>query len=124
MPLSPRGVDVWLAEQPKDSAVIDLPLEQTFRMIQNYYKTVHQHPTVFGPIGDAFYPPIFEARRAALVDFPSASSVAALREWRVGHVFLTPSLIPDWPAYQQSVQAMTGLQFDREIDGVHVYLVR
>jgi len=124
MPLSPRGVDLWLAQQPKDSAVIDLPLEQTFRLIQNYYKTVHQHPTAFGPIGDAFNPPIFDARRAALTGFPSEESVAALRDWRVRYVLLTPSEIPDWPAYRVKVESVAALQFDREIDGVQVYLVQ
>ena len=123
MPLQPRGVDHWLAAQPKDAAMIELPLEQTFRLIQNYYKTIHEHPTAFGPIGDAFTLPIDLARRAALADFPSASSVAALREWRVRHVLFTPREIPDWPAYKQKLDA-SELAFDREIEGVHVYLVR
>jgi hypothetical protein len=124
IPLVPRAVDLWVAQQPPDAVVIDLPLEQTFRLIQNYYKTVHQHPTVFGPIGDAYYPPIFDARRVALEDFPSPSSVAALREWRVRYVLFTPSQIRDWTAYKQKVDAAPGLAFDREIDGVQVYTLR
>jgi len=78
IPMTPRGVDLWLADQPKDTAVIDLPLEQTFRLMQNYYKTVHEHPTAFGPIGDAFNPPVFDARRTAMTDFPSDAGVAVL----------------------------------------------
>jgi hypothetical protein len=124
MPLSPRGVDLWLARQPPDAVVIDLPLEQTFRLIQNYYKTIHQHPTAFGPIGDAFSPPVLDTRRAALMDFPSPASVAALQEWRVRYVLFTPSQIADWPAYKQKVDAAPGLAFDREIDGVQVYALR
>jgi hypothetical protein len=121
MPLVPRAVDLWLAQQPPNAAVIDLPLDQTLRLIQNYYKTVHQHPTAFGPIGDAFSPPIFDARKAALADFPSASSVAALREWQVRYVLLTPSQIPGWTAFKQKVDAVPALKFDREIGGVQVY---
>jgi hypothetical protein len=124
MPLSPRGVDKWLAQQPRDAAVVELPFEQTFRLIQNYYKTIHEYPTAFGPVGDAFNPPVFETRRAALADFPSEQSVAALREWRVRYVLFTPSQIPDWAAYRQKVDAAPGLAFDREIEGVVVYLVR
>lgn len=124
MPIQPRAVDQWLAGQPKDTAVIDLPLEQTFRPIQNYYKTIHQHPTAFGQIGDAFVLPIDVTRRDALKDFPSAGSMAALREWRVRHVLLTPALIPNWAALKQQVDATAGLVFDREIDGVLVYLIQ
>jgi hypothetical protein len=124
MPMTPRGVDLWLAQQPPDVAVIDLPLEQTFRPLQNYYKTVHQHPTAFGPVGDGFMPPIFEARKAAVADFPSTASVAALREWRVRYVLLTPSQIPDWPAFKQKIEASPGLRFDREIEDVQVYALR
>ncbi len=123
LPLSPRGVDLWLAQQPPDAAVIDLPLDQTLRLIQNYYKTIHQHPTAFGPIGDAFSPPIFDTRKAALADFPSTASVAALHEWHVRYVLFTPSQIPDWAAYKQKVDAAPGLKFDREIDGVQVYVL-
>lgn len=121
MPVAPRAVDQWLATQPKDAAVIDLPVEQTFRLIQNYYKTVHEMPTPFGRVGDAFEPYILKERREVLKEFPSDRSIAALRDWRVRHVLFTPALIPDWPAFKARVDGFADLKPDREIDGVVVY---
>jgi len=121
--LRPRAVDVWLAQQAQPGAVAELPLESGFMPIQDYYKTIHQRPTIFGPVGDSFYPPMFEPRRAALADFPSDSSVATLSGWGVRYVLFTPSIIAGWPALKEKVDAQAGLRFDREIDGVLVYLV-
>jgi hypothetical protein len=123
IPMAPRAVDVWLRQQPKDAAVIDLPLEQAVRYVQNYYKTVHEQPTVFGRIGDAFEPEIAKQRSEVLKEFPSERSIAGLREWRVRYVLLTPTLIPDWLSYQQKVEALAELKFDREIEGVRVYRI-
>jgi len=124
MALSPRPVDQWLARQRPDGAVIDLPLEQTFRPLQNYYKTVHQQPTAFGPAEDGFMPKIFDVRKAALADFPSAASVAALHDWQVRRVLFTPAEIPNWPHYKQRIDATPGLTFEGEIGGVLVYDVK
>ncbi|MCX6546033.1 MAG: hypothetical protein NTV05_16680 [Acidobacteria bacterium] len=124
MALRPRGVDVWLAQQAQPGAVAELPLESAFLPIQDYYKTIHQRPTIFGPVGDSFFPPLFEPRKAALADFPSDPSVAALRSWGVRYVLFTPSIIGGWATLKQKVDAQPGLSFDREIDGVLVYLIR
>ena len=120
--LEPRPADVWLAQHP-GGAVVELPLEQTFRSVQDYYKTVHGHPTVFGPVGDGFMPPILWERRVALADFPSDASIAALHEWKVAYVLLTPSVIPGWAALKPKLDAAPGLLFDRELSGVLIYRV-
>ena len=122
LPLHPREVDRWLAQQPQD-AVIDLPLDQSQRPLQNYYKTVHGHPTVFGPIGDGFLPAILDERKATVAGFPSTTSVRALRDWRVRYVLFTPSEIPDWPQLKQKVDGTPGLRFAREVGGVLVYVL-
>ncbi len=122
MPLRPRAVDVWLSQQPPVT-VVELPLEQASRPLQDYYKTVHGQRTVFGPIGDGFMPPILKRRRAALADFPSEASVAAMRAWGVNFVLLTPSEIPDWPAFRERVSATPGLRLHHELDGVQVWAV-
>jgi hypothetical protein len=121
--LEPRPADVWLARHP-GGAVVELPLEQTFRSVQDYYKTVHGHPTVFGPVGDGFRPPILWERRSAVLDFPSSASIAALREWKVAYVLLTPSLIPGWATLKPKLDTSApGLLFDRELSGVLIYRI-
>jgi hypothetical protein len=121
LPLEPRPVDLWLAQHP-GGAVVELPLDQTFRSYQDYYKIVHGHPTAFGPIGDGFLPPLLWERRAALLDFPSAASLAALHDWKVEYVLFTPSVIAGWAALKPKLDAAApGLLFDRELSGVLLY---
>jgi hypothetical protein len=122
IPLEPRPADVWLAQHP-GGAVVELPLEQTLRSVQDYYKTVHGHPTVFGPIGDGFIPPLLWERRAPLLDFPSSASIAALRDWKVAYVLFTPSRIPGWDALKVRLDAAPGLVFDRDLAGVLIYRI-
>jgi hypothetical protein len=122
--LQPRAVDVWLEQQPPgDWSVIELPLEQTHRLVQDYYKTVHQRPTVFGSPAEGFVSDILILRQRALRTFPSRTALAMLRESKVRYVLLTPSEIPEWPAFKQQIDGTSELAFQREMDGVLVYSV-
>jgi hypothetical protein len=123
MPLAPRPVDRWLATEPPDAVVVELPVDQATRMFQNYYATVHGRSMVFGWNGDSFPPPEYAARVAALTEFPSPQSVAFLRSIGATHVLVTPSQIPDWPAYDAKLN-VPGLRYDRDVGGVRVYRVR
>jgi hypothetical protein len=122
MPLEPREVDLWLAQQPA-GAVVELPVDQATRPLQDYYKTVHGKPTVFGPIGDGFMPPILTERREILTAFPTARGVAALREWGTRYVLFSPEEIPEWAVLEGRLRATPGLWFQREIGGVQVYAI-
>ena len=122
--LRPRAVDVWLGQQPHgDWAVVELPLEQTLRFFQDYYKTVHQQPTLFGSPADAFPSDAYARRHEALETFPSSNALAMLRECRVRYVLFTPSEIPTWLALKAKIDATDGMRLDREIGGVLVYLL-
>jgi len=123
MPVGPRDVDRWLARQPGHLVVVELPVEQALRPFQDYYQTVHGRATVFGPVGDSFYPGAREARRKMLEQFPSPESLAALRSWAVSHVLLTPSQIPGWPAFSAAVSATPGLHLEETFGDVQVYRV-
>ncbi len=122
MPLRPREVDVWLARQP-EGAVVELPLAQALRPLQDYYKVVHAQPTIFGPIGDGFFPLLLEERRRVLAAFPSLEGISALRSWHTRYVLFTAAEVQGWPQLKQQLDAADGLTFEREIAGVHVYLV-
>jgi hypothetical protein len=123
--IRPRAVDQWLAEQPHGEwAVVELPMAQARRFLQDYYKTVHQQPTLFGSPADAF-PSANELHRGDVLEtFPSSKALAMLRECRVRYVLFTPSEIPGWPALKTEIDRIDELTFDREIGGVLVYLVK
>jgi hypothetical protein len=116
----PREVDRWLASRPTRSVIVELPLEQTYRTFQDYYQTVNHQYYLFGPV-TSFYPPIRARRDARLRDFPSPDSVAALREWSVDFVLLTPSEIPDWPRVETALEALPGLALEGRFGDVLVY---
>lgn len=121
LPITPRPVDLWLARQPTQKVIVELPVQQALRPFQDYYRTVHQQATVFGPAGDAFHTAARVERIQALEDFPSAASVEALRSWSVDYVLFTPSEIPGWPAFRQSVDVTPGLRFNRTVGNVWIY---
>jgi hypothetical protein len=123
-PLQPRPVDQWLAAQSPCSSVIELPLEQGTRSLQNYYATVNQQCTVLGPAGDSFDAPIRSQRIAALRDFPSADSLAVLKEAQTKYVLFTPSQITNWHEYQQAIEASNALYLEQKIGNVWVYRVK
>jgi hypothetical protein len=120
--LSPRPVDHWLARQP-GAVVVELPVDQALRPFQDYYKTVHRQATVFGPVGEAFFPDARAERSEVLKSFPSPESLAALRSWDVTHLLLTPVQIPDWPAFSAAVSATQGLYLEGTFGDVQVYRV-
>jgi hypothetical protein len=117
----PRKVDIWLSRQPSDTVIVELPVEQAMRPYQDYYQTVHQRRTVFGPVSDSFFPQERLERTRILTDFPSAAGIAALRVLGVRYVLFTPSRIPDWRRLQARVEASPGLRLRKIIRGVRVY---
>ena len=57
MPLGPRAVDTWLAQQPDSMVIVELPVDQAQRSLQNYWMTENHRKNFFGWIGDSFPPP-------------------------------------------------------------------
>lgn len=119
-----RAVDSWLRAEPSGGwAVIELPLEQTNQFAQDYYKTVHQRPTVFSSPTDGFRSDLFVRREEALRGFPSRTSLDMLRECRVRYVLFTPAAIPGWATLKAQIDSVPDLRFEREIEGVLVYRI-
>ncbi len=117
----PRKVDLWLANQPANTVIVELPVEQALRPFQDYYQTVHQRATVFGPVSDSFFPEERLERSRLLQDFPSPPGIAAMRSWGVTYVLFTPSRIPDWSRLRARLEASPGLRLRKVARGVWVY---
>jgi hypothetical protein len=125
--LLPRPVDVWLAQaHPSPVVILELPLSQTLRPMQDYYATVHRQATVFGPVGDSFYPLKRSQRSERLRDFPSPASYEAIQStpWQLSYVLFTPSQIGNWPELRQTIELTDALRFERVVGDVWVYRVQ
>jgi len=120
--LQPRAVDLWLARQPNDVVIVELPLTQGRRSLQNYWATQHGRRSLLG-WGAAFPSPLQKQRREALLPFPERSAIEFLQASAATHVLMTPAQVPDWGAMERAVRAAPGLQFVQAFDGVLVYRV-
>ena len=123
MPLAPRPVDTWLAAQPDDVVIVELPVGQAVRPLQNYWKTVNQRKNFFGWVGDSFPPAVQAERAAALIDFPSPAALEYLRKSSVTHLLVTPSHVPDWPSTESVLRNTPALAGEMVLEDVRVYRV-
>ena len=122
-PLGPLAVDRWLATQPEDVVIVELPVDQAQRSLQNYWMTVNQRKNFFGWIGDSFPPPIQVERATALKDFPGPAALDYLRQSSATHLLITPSQVPSWPAVEPVLRHSPALADEQTIGDVRVYRI-
>ena len=91
--VQPRQVDTWLASQPGDGAVAQMPFSIAEDQEQTYYTLVHGKPYI-GGFFNAFPPAQYKRIKPVLMNFPDAESVQLLRELKVRWVLVDPALIP------------------------------
>jgi hypothetical protein len=121
--LGPRAVDQWLATQPKDVVIVELPVDQAQRSLQNYWMTVNRRKNLFGWVGDSFPPPIQVERAAALQDFPASATLDYLRQSGATHLLITPSQVPNWPAIEPVLRQSPALADEQIVGDVRVYRI-
>ncbi|MEX0788948.1 MAG: hypothetical protein WD906_07900 [Anaerolineales bacterium] len=116
--VSPRPVDLWLADHPGAGAVVQLPISQSQDQEQIYYTLFHHRPFV-GGFFNAFPPPQYVRITPALETFPSPSSVETLKDLNVEYA------IVDGEEYPELLQGGTplGLEFEIALEGQLVYRV-
>jgi hypothetical protein len=119
----PRAVDRWLAAQSPTEVVVELPVTEALRPAQDYYVTVQQRATVFGPIGDSFQPPVLVQRARALSPPLTAAAIDALRSWGTTLVLVNPTRGSDGAAWQRTLTE-SGARAVAELDGIQVYRLR
>jgi hypothetical protein len=118
-----RPVDTWLAAQPDDTVIVELPVDQALRPFQNYWATVNHRRNLFSWNSDSFPPAVQTQYIRELLSFPSQASVAFLRRLGVTYVLLTPNRIVSWPTMEPQVDGLDGLRLERTIGDVRVYRV-
>jgi hypothetical protein len=123
MPLGPRVVDTWLAKQPDDLVIVELPIDQAQRSLQNYWMTENRRKNFFGWVGDSFPPPIQVERAAALKDFPAPETLDYLRRSRATHLLITPSQVPNWTTIEPVLRGSPALADEQTIGDVRVYRI-
>lgn len=116
---APRAVDLWLAEQPGDGAVVQMPFAESSDQAQVYYTLFHQKPFLGGDF-NANQPVQFLEIKPTLDQFPDPSSIALLRELGVQFIVVDRVAYTDFAAFEQQVRTL-GLTKLTELDGQIVF---
>lgn len=119
--VEPRAVDLWLAEQPGEDVVIQMPFVLSEDQEQTYYTLFHGKPFV-GGFFNAFPPAQYARITPLLENFPDSQSLDVMRELGVTYVLVQKDRYSDLPAVQRECEAL-GLQFTAEIGNQLVYLL-
>jgi hypothetical protein len=120
IPVEPRPVDLWLAQQQGDFAIFQFPYEVALSGPQMYY-TKFNHKKVASGYG-TYFPRPFTARKEELRAFPATRSLEPLREWGVRYVLVDPADFGEkWPKIEEEIARQPHLQVVGTFGEVRVY---
>jgi hypothetical protein len=119
--VAPRAVDLWLAEQPDQGAVVELPIEDSSSPACVYGSYIHDKP-LFGMFYGAYFPAQYEQDIQRFGDFPSEDGISLLRDRGVHYVLINLEKMPGW-AQQQDNAEQLGLRLAAAIDPYWVYVL-
>jgi hypothetical protein len=118
--VEPRPVDDWLAKQPGDFAILELPLAKALSG-HTLYATRRHGKKIASGYG-TFFPRAFTESRPLLLAFPSEASLALLRDWDVRYVLLGARHYgEDWPALEAALSTSPGLRHVITLDDQPIY---
>ena len=98
----PRQVDLWLADQPDEGAVVQMPFSESVDQAQIYY-TLYYHKPFVGGFFNANQPAQYQYINPILNQFPNSESVALLRELNVKYIVIDTKAYADFEALQTSM---------------------
>lgn len=96
----PRQVDLWLAKQPDEGAVVQMPFSESSDQAQVYYTLFYNKPFV-GGFFNANQPQQYQDIQPTLDKFPDANSVELLRKLKVKYIVVDASAYKEFPAEQK-----------------------
>ncbi|MBW4439430.1 MAG: hypothetical protein KME04_19990 [Pleurocapsa minor GSE-CHR-MK-17-07R] len=118
--IRPRPVDLWLAQQPETSPIMEYPLGEALSGPAMYYTSIHGRPVTFGY--GTYLPLLYRQRHPALTTFPADAALDQLAAWGVETI-----LVSEWAlSYDNSftlaqVAAQPRLSLVTRLDEVAVY---
>lgn len=114
-----RAVDTWLAAQPGDEAIIQMPFVKGEDQEQIYYTLIHGKPFV-GGFFNAFPPEQYLRITPVMATFPDQASVALMRQLKVKFVLVDEDEYAD-PAKIRATCETLGLKFVIQLEDQMVF---
>ncbi len=115
----PRQVDLWLASQPDDGAVAQMPFAENSDQAQVYYTLIHHKPILGGDF-NANKPIQFLEIQSILERFPDEQSVELLRDLDITYIIVDAGAYPNLDQFKQQA-ALLGLSELTNLDNNIVY---
>jgi hypothetical protein len=116
-----RSVDIWLAEQPGEGAVIQFPIEEIEDQINVYATLIHGKPFV-GGFFNAFPPLQYQEIKPLMESFPDETSVGLLDELKVRYVLVDKSAYDETPQLIIDTCKSMGLEYVNTMGDEIVFL--
>jgi hypothetical protein len=106
--IGPRPVDLWLAAQPEQGSLMELPLTSALSAPQMLYTRYHGKPIAFAY--GTFLPYWYRQQYPELERCPEAACLERLRTWRVSFVLLNLSDISGGPTLETQLDRSPSLE--------------
>ncbi len=122
VPVEPRPVDLWLAQQPDDAPIMEFPLSAALSGPGMYYTRFHGKPVTYGY--GTYLPFLYRQQHPELLIFPADQSLDLLVTWGVHYVLVTTDTLDFENFALADVAAQPRLQEVTRLDNVIVYRLR
>ena len=122
VPVEPRPVDLWLAQQPDNAPIMEFPLSAALSGPGMYYTRFHGKPVTYGY--GTYLPLLYTQQHPALLTFPSDASLDQLKTWGVHYVLVTTDTLQYEKFKMRDVDAQPRLQHVITLDDVEVYRLK
>ena len=114
-----RPVDDWLARQPGQFTIMELPLTSALSAPQMLYTRYHGKRITFAY--GTFFPYYYRQQFPELAQCPETTCLDRLRSWQVRYVLVNLEAIPPESPLPQSVEANASLAFVGQFQNIVVY---
>lgn len=118
-PVQARAVDRWLADQPGNFTIMELPLASSLSARQLYYTRTHGKRIAFAY--GTYYPYWYRDQFPELQQCPDPRCLELLSSWGVQFVLLNTEALPDGPTLRPTLDASASLYELTELEGIVVY---
>lgn len=118
-PVEPRAVDLWLASQPGQFTIMELPLNSALSAPQMLYSRYHGKRTAFAY--GTFFPYWYRQEYPELAECPAQSCLERLRSWGVRYVLLNTEALPPGSALEADLDGSPDLRRITRLDQIVVF---
>ena len=117
--IEPREVDTWLAEQPGQYTIMELPISSALSAPQMLYTRYHMKRTAFAY--GTYFPIWYRQSFPELQECPKESCLERLREWEVRYLLLNQEAEDPSGRLEQDLARSSELEYVIELDAIRVY---